>query len=54
MTCFKKYVLEIRTEVIKEQTLVASVFHDKSLGSCRIDSYYIIRYSRWLLIRLTI
>ena len=50
----KKYVREIGTEVIKEQTLVASVFDDKSLGSCRIDSYYIIRYSRWLLIRLTI
>ena len=40
MICFKEYVLEIGTEVIKEQTLVASVSHDKSLGSRRIDRYH--------------
>ena len=54
MTCFKKYVLEIRTEVIKEQTMVASGFHDKSLSSCRIDRYHKIRYSLRFLIHLTI
>ncbi len=46
MTCFKKYVLEIWTEVVIEQTLVASVCHDKRV-LLRSDVFLLINKFFW-------